>query len=92
MRGFNTQQHQAASLNRKRFQNTTAVVIDRQAAAIQGTREFMADQSQRIDLLHQRVGLLEAHHTRWPRRWQALKDWTRVRWQLVAERWREAER
>ena len=40
-------------MSQRRFQTVAAQAIDRQAAAIQQTREFMADMSVRIDKLEQ---------------------------------------
>jgi hypothetical protein len=38
-----------SELDRRKFQQTVAVTLDRQAAALSATREFMADLSVRLD-------------------------------------------
>lgn len=46
-------------LRRQKFQEAAAVTIDRQARAIQQTREVMADVSQRVDALQMIIGNIE---------------------------------
>lgn len=56
---------------RRKFQQAAAEAIDRQASAIQQTREFMADQAVRLDALETRCAVLESGpQTFWARfRW-----------------------
>ena len=42
-------------LDRRRFQEAAAITIDKQAQAIQQTREFVADLSARLDVIDRRL-------------------------------------
>jgi ATP-dependent 26S proteasome regulatory subunit len=86
-------------IQRRQFQVAAAAALDRQAQAIQATREFMADLSVRIDTLEQKatgldaeVGGIQNALTRDYRHWEAVclplcnsTLWTRLRWLLLGQ-------
>lgn len=77
-------------LQRRKFQEAAAQAIDRQAAAIQQTREYMADLSERLDLFRQRIEDMREsmingmkNHDQRLIAFEHGSLWTRLRWLLT---------